>query len=36
MPLSDSHFFSRLLLSNQLLLRLFQGHQAIPFGLRHQ
>src|SRR5579862_5112645 len=35
-PLGDAQLFSRLLLCDQLLLRLFQGHQAVPLGLRHQ
>ena len=36
MPLGDTQFGGCLLLRNQLLFRLLQGHQAVPFGLRHQ
>src|SRR5258708_31287071 len=34
-PFRDPQFFSYLLLGDQFLLRLLQGHQAVPFGLRH-
>jgi len=36
MPLGYPQFFRCLLLRDQLLLRLLQGHQPVPFGLRHQ
>ena len=35
-PLGDTQFLSGLLLRDQFLLGLFQGHQPVPLGLRHQ
>jgi hypothetical protein len=35
-PFCYPQLFGCLLLGDQLLLRFLQGHQAVPFGLRHQ
>jgi hypothetical protein len=36
LPFGNADLLGRLLLRNQFLLGLFQGHQPVSFGLRHQ
>ena len=36
LPFRDADLFGRLLLRDQFLFGLFQGHQPVSFGLAHQ